>query len=77
MYPSIIDNKNELINWLTKLKDEKIISKILEIKNASQDCKEPIMPYEKKKLEKKVSTGYTSAEARKESLRRIDEWWGK
>jgi hypothetical protein len=81
MNPDFDLKKNELLNWISTLQDGNVLSKLLEIKNDSnntQSVNESKTEYVvKDDFEERWTKGLTSEQSRAETKRRINEWWGK
>lgn len=64
--------KNELMEWLSKLEEPRILYEIAKLKEESESEKKTGFDFDKE-----FENGYTPDEAKAESIRRIREWWGK
>ena len=64
--------KNELMEWLSKLEEPEVWYQISKLKEESESDKETEFDFDKE-----FKNGYTTEEAKAESIRRIREWWGK
>lgn len=62
--------KEELIEWLSKLEEPSVLYQISKLKEETE--KEIAFDFDKE-----FENGYTPEEAKAESIRRIREWWGK
>ena len=62
--------KEELIEWLSKVEEPSILYQISKLKEESEEEIEF-------DFDKEFGNGYTPEEAKAESIRRIREWWGK
>ncbi|MGS0748356.1 hypothetical protein [Halpernia sp. GG3] len=77
----ILDAKNEIMKWVGNLDDLDIIQQLLELKNENNS---PSQVFEssaeyavKDDFDEKFAKGMGSENSRKESKKRVREWWGK
>lgn len=61
--------KQELMDWLSKLDEPSVLYQISKIK---EEAEESVFDFDKEFV-----NGYTPEEAKAEAHRRIKEWWGK
>ncbi|TDX86775.1 hypothetical protein [Epilithonimonas xixisoli] len=79
MNSDFINEKKELLQWISELQDEETILEILKIKNDFESLvKESKSEYiVADDFEERWAKGLTSEQSRAETKRRINEWWGK
>ncbi|MGC4129912.1 MAG: hypothetical protein QM564_10285 [Bergeyella sp.] len=77
----IVTYKKELIEWIKNLDDLEVLSDLVEMKEGKfslSKVSEPQAEYAvKDDFEERFAKGFTSEQARAETKRRINEWWGK
>ncbi len=82
MNSSFLHKKQELLNWIISLEDEKMIMKLVDFKEFNQVSNmvaEPKAEYNvvKDDFDERFAKGLDLEKSKAESKRRIREWWGK